>query len=123
MPDDADFLRTYAAQGVAEADTVASAIASSDPAFWDIACEIVERYPENQLLKRKLGTAVSGFASGFFGGLAEHAEDAAAEIESVGNRLSGRFPHTRLWLSELLGTYRQTAAEMARKEADRDIDR
>jgi len=66
MPDDADFLRTYAAQGVAEADTVASAIASSGPGFWDIACEIVERYPENEQLRRRLGIAAGGFAGGFF---------------------------------------------------------
>ena len=123
MPDDADFLRTYAAQGVAEADTVASAIASSDPGFWDIACEIVERYPENELLTRRLGMAAGGFAGGFFGGLAEHAEDAAAQIESVLNSLDGRFQHARLWLGELLMTYRRSAAEMGRKEADRDIDR
>jgi hypothetical protein len=118
MPDDADFLRTYAAQGLAEADTVAGAIASSDPGFWDIACEIVERYPENEQLRRRLGIA----AGGFFGGLAKHAEDAVAQIESVLNSLDGRFPRARLWLGELLVTYRQGAAEMARKEADRDID-
>jgi hypothetical protein len=123
MPDDADFLRTYAAQGVAEADTVTSAIASSDPDFWDIACEIVERYPENEMLRHKLGLAAGGFAGGFFGGLAEDAEDAAAHIEIVLNSLDGRFPNARLWLGELLVTYRQSAAEMARKEADRDIDR
>jgi hypothetical protein len=123
MPDDADFLRTYAALGVAEADTVAGAIASSDPGFWDIACEIVERYPENEQLRRRLGIAAGGFAGGFFGGLANHAEDAAAQIENVLNSLDGRFLHARLWLGELLVTYRQSAAEMARKEADRDIDR
>ncbi len=123
MPDDADFLRAYAAQGVAEADTVSSAIASSDPAFWDIACEIIERYPENELLRRNLGMAAGGFAGGFYGGLAEHAEAAVAEIESVLDNLDGRFPRARLWLGELLVTYRRSAAEMERKEADRDIDR
>jgi hypothetical protein len=122
MPDDTDFLRTYAAQGLAEADTVAGAIASSDPGFWDIACEILERYPENEQHRRRLGIAAGGFAGGFFGGLAKHAEDAAAQIESVLNSLDGRFPRARLWLGELLVTYRQGAAEMARKEADRDID-
>jgi hypothetical protein len=123
LPDDADFLRTYAAQGLAEADTVSGAIASSDPGYWDIACEIVERYPENEQLRRKLGLSAGGFAAGSFGGLAEHAEAAGAEIESVLNRLGGEFPHARLWLGELLVTYRQSAAEMTRKEADRDIDR
>jgi hypothetical protein len=98
MPDDADFLRTYAAQGVAEADTVASAIASSASGFWDVACEIVERYPENEPLRRRLGMAAGGFTAGFFGGLAEHAEDAAAQIEGVLNSLDGGFLHARLWL-------------------------
>ena len=123
MPDDVDFLQAYAARGVAEADVVASAIASSDPGFWDVACEIIERYPENESLRRKLGLAAGGFAGGFFGGLAAHAEDAVAQIETILNRLESRFPHARLWLGELLAAYRQSAAEMARQEADRDIDR
>ncbi|HME27411.1 MAG TPA: hypothetical protein VKI44_39845 [Acetobacteraceae bacterium] len=123
MPDDADFLQAYAARGIAEADTVASAIASSDPGFWEVACEIIERYPENESLRGKLGMAAGGFAGGFFGGLAKHAEDAVAQIETILNRLEARFPHARLWLDELLAAYRQRAAEMAQQEADRDIDR
>ena len=122
MPDDADFLQAYAARGVAEADVVASAIASSDPGFWEVACEIIERYPENESLRRKLGLAAGGFAGGFFGGLAAHAEDAVTDIETVLDRLEGRFSHARLWLGELLAAYRQSAAEMARQEVDRDID-
>ena len=62
-------------------------------------------------------------AGGFFGALAEHAEDAAAQIESALDSLDGRFPHARLWLGELLATYRQSATDLARKEADLDIDR
>jgi hypothetical protein len=122
MPDDADFLQTYAAWGVAEAETVASAIASTNPSFWKVACEIIERYPENESLRGKLGMAAGGFAGGFFGGLAEHVEDAAAQIEVTLNRLDGRFRYARLWLGELLTAYRQSAADMARQEADRDID-
>ena len=37
--------------------------------------------------------------------------------------LQARSQLTVSWLGELLATYRQSAAEMARKEADRDIDR
>jgi hypothetical protein len=39
--------------------------------------------------------AAGGFAGGFFGALAEHAEDAAAQIESALDSLDGRFPHAR----------------------------
>ena len=123
MPDDADFLQAYAAHGVVEADAVASAIASGDPGFWQVACEIIERYPTNDSLRGKLGVAAGGFAGGFFGGLAGHAEDAVAHIETALNRLEGRFSHARLWLGEFLAAYRQSAAEMARQETDREIDR
>ena len=66
--------------------------------------------------------AAGGFAGGFFAGSAAHAEDAVTDIETVLDRLEGRFSHARLWLGELLAAYRQSAAEMARQEVDRDID-
>jgi hypothetical protein len=83
----------------------------------------LDRYPQNEQLRRGLDTATGGFAGGFFGALAGHAEDPAAEIESALDSLDGRFPHARLWLGELLPTYRQSATDLARKEADLDSDR
>jgi len=123
LPSDVEFLRTYAAQGEAQAETVAEAIAGRDPGFWDIACEIYERHPDNDKLKGKLGWAIGGFAGGFIGGLASQADDAIAEIENARSRLDDRFPRTRLWLDEMLAAYRKSAAEARLHEEDWDIDR
>lgn len=123
LPLDVEFLRAYAARGEAQAEAVAEAIASRDPGFWDIACEIYERHPDNDRLKSKLGWAIGGFAGGFFGGLASHADDAVAEIENARSPLDDRFPRTRLWLEQMLAAYRQSAADARRHEEDWDIDR
>ncbi len=122
MPDDVEFLRTCIAHGEAQGEAVASAIGSHDEGFWDVACEIYERHPENERLKAMLGTAVGGMAGGFFGGFAVQAEEAAANIEVIRSQLDGRFPRTRLWLGEILAVYRQTAVDAKRREEDRDID-
>ena len=66
MPADAAYLRSYSARGEAHAEAVVCAITSNDDGFWQIACEIHERYPDNSSLKAKLGSAIGGFGSGFF---------------------------------------------------------
>ena len=123
LPLDVEFPRAYAARGEAQAEAVAEVIASRDPGLLDIACEIYERHPDNDRLKSKLGWAIGGFAGGFFGGLASHADDAVAEIENARSPLDDRFPRTRLWLEQMLAAYRQSAADARRHEEDWDIDR
>ena len=101
---------------------VVCAITSNDDGFWQIACEIHERYPDNSSLKAKLGSAIGGFGSGFFDVSAEHSASVAATINRVRGGLDERFPRTRMWFGELANTYSRAAQDLRRQESDRYID-
>ena len=121
MPADAAYLRSYSARGEAHAEAVVCAITSNDDGFWQIACEIHERYPDNSSLKAKLGSAIGGFGSGFFDVSAEHSASVAATINRVRGGLDERFPRTRMWFGELANTYSRAAQRLCDGKKATDI--
>jgi hypothetical protein len=122
MPEDAGFLRAYAAASDAKAEVVAQVINRQDQGFWELACEIFERNPDDEALKGRLAAAIGNLGSGSFGVGADQYADAATDIERVCVTLKEAFPRTERWLGELAVGYRRAEREERRREEDRSIN-
>jgi hypothetical protein len=122
MPEDAEFLRAYAATSDTRTEVVAQAITRKDQGFWALACEMFERTPDNQALKSRLTAAIGDQGSGFFGVGADQYADTATDIEHVRDTLKEASPRTRMWLGELAEAYRRAEEDERRREEDRSID-
>jgi hypothetical protein len=59
MPGDSEFLRESASRSETHAEAVAESLTSRAPGFWEIACEMFERFPEGEGLRDRLVTAVA----------------------------------------------------------------
>ncbi len=122
MPEDAEFLRTYAALSEARAEVVAQAITRRDQGFWGLACEMFERSSDDGALRSRLTSAIGDLGSGFFGVGADQYADTATDIEHVRDTLKEASPRTRMWLDELAEAYRRAEQDERRREEDRSID-
>jgi hypothetical protein len=122
MPGDAEFLRTYAVRGEANAEVVAEAITSRDDGFWELASEMIDRHPNNESLKSKLEFAISQDGLGIAGSYADHQIAIAQAIEQARDSLGDRYPRARMWFDRLAPAFRAAAKGTRRQEDDRWID-
>jgi hypothetical protein len=118
MPADADFLHSYAARGEPQAVAVAELVSSRDGEFWELACGIVERYPNNTEVRSLLANGIAQYGFVIKGGFGGHYENLVDEIERADNAHCEKRPHARRWLCGLADNFRQQAAAERRQEED-----
>jgi len=89
MPEDAEFLRGYAAQSEAQALAVTGMITSRDDGFWPLACEIFERYPNSDAIRSRLTIAIEQLELVRVGNHAQGQLAIAAAIERARDAAAG----------------------------------
>jgi hypothetical protein len=116
---DRALLLRFAESGEKQALVIARILSASNSGFWDLAFEILERFPTSEEIREALshGAQRMGEVSVGFSGPGI----ALSEIES---KLRGQLtPTARAWLEELASRLRQRVKEMAALELERKINR
>lgn len=119
---DADVLLSIASENEQQAELVCNGVSTERPDFWDIALNIIEKYPNNRRIQSALARGVEQMGWEFKSGpYSLRLENYRKDVERVLNDTETPAV-ARPWLEELESSLRERAERALISEADEEIN-
>lgn len=121
LESDADILAGYASRGEREALAVCDAMSGEQKGFWSLAFRLVDAYPKNDAIQRRLESSIEFPDHMVAGPMHTHLSQRLQVVESAASNNST--PHgARVWLGDYAIRLREVIKKERQRHEDQDVN-